>query len=374
MFLGYVVGANGIEVDEEKVKAIKEWPKPKTIPEVRSFHGLASFYRRFVKDFSTIAAPLTEIIKKTIGFKWGVEQEQAFQAIKDKLCSAPLLALPNFSKTFEIECDASGIGIGAVLMQEKRPIAYFSEKLNGAALKYPTYAKELYALVRALQTWQHYLLPKEFVIHTDHESLKHLKGQGKLNKHQAMWIEFIESFPFVIKYKQGKDNVVADALSRRYTLVSILDAKLLGFEYVKDLYVNDHDFAVIYGACEKSAFGKFYRLDGYLFKENKLCVPNSSMRELLVREAHSGGLMGHFGVKKTLETLHEHFFWPKMRRDVERICSRCIACRKAKSRVLPHGLYTPLPVPTAPWVDISMDFVLGLPRSKRGRVYLCSCR
>ena len=196
MFLGYVVGANGIEVDEEKVKAIKEWPKPKTIPEVRSFHGLASFYRRFVKDFSTIAAPLTEIIKKTIGFKWDVEQEQAFQAIKDKLCSAPLLALPNFSKTFEIECDASGIGIGAVLMQEKRPIAYFSEKLNGAALKYPTYAKELYALVRALQTWQHYLLPKEFVIHTDHESLKHLKGQGKLNKHQAMWIEFIESFSF----------------------------------------------------------------------------------------------------------------------------------------------------------------------------------
>uniref|UniRef100_A0A2N9FXY3 Reverse transcriptase domain-containing protein n=1 Tax=Fagus sylvatica TaxID=28930 RepID=A0A2N9FXY3_FAGSY len=337
VFLGFVVGAKGIAVDEEKVKAIKEWPTPKSITEVRSFHGLASFYRRFVKDFSTLAAPLTEIVKKSVGFKWGSEQDRAFIEIKERLCGAPLLALPDFSKTFEIECDASGIGIGAVLMQEKRPIAYFSEKLNGAALNYPTYDKELYALVRALETWQHYLWPKEFVIHTDHESLKHLKGQGKLNRRHAQWMEFIETFPYVIKYKQGKENIVADALSRRYALISTLNAKLLGFEYVKELYVNDDDFASVFAACEKAAF------------------------------AHGGGLMGHFGVRKTLDVLHEHFFWPKMKRDVERVCSRCVTCRQAKSRVLPHGLYTPLPVPSAPWVDISMDFVLGLPRSRKGR-------
>ena len=136
-----------------------------------------------MKDFSSIAAPITKVIKKDVGFKWGKEQEKAFQVIKEKLTHAPLLALPNFAKTFEVECDASGLGIGAVLMQEGRPIAYFSEKLSGAALKYPTYDKELYALVRALETWQHY--PKEFVIHTDHESLKHLKGQHKLNKRHA---------------------------------------------------------------------------------------------------------------------------------------------------------------------------------------------
>jgi hypothetical protein len=156
---------------------------------------------------------------------------------------------------------------------------------------------------------------------------------------------------------------VADALSRRYALVSTLNAKLLGFEYVKELYVNDDDFASVYEACEKTAFGKFYRLDGYLFRGNQLCVPNSSMRELLVREAHGEGLMGHFGVRKTLDVLHEHFFWPKMKRDVERVCAGCITCRQAKSRVLPHGS----PVPSAPWVDISMDFVLGLPRSRKGR-------
>uniref|UniRef100_A0A2N9GI96 RNA-directed DNA polymerase n=1 Tax=Fagus sylvatica TaxID=28930 RepID=A0A2N9GI96_FAGSY len=206
----------GIEVDEEKVKAIKEWPTPKSITEVRSFHGLASFYRRFVKDFSTLAAPLTEVIKKNVGFHWGADQENAFATIKERLCSAPVLALPDFNKTFEIECDASGIGIGAVLMQDRRPIAFFSEKLSGASLKYPTYDKELYALVRALETWQHYLWPREFVIHTDHESLKHLKGQGKLNQRHARWLEYIETFPYVIRYKQGKENIVADALSRRH--------------------------------------------------------------------------------------------------------------------------------------------------------------
>ncbi|KAL5801030.1 hypothetical protein ACOSQ3_032662 [Xanthoceras sorbifolium] len=367
VFLGFVVSAKGIGVDEEKVKAIKEWPKPTTVGQVRSFHGLASFYRRFVKDFSSLAAPLTEVIKKNVGFKWGNEQEKAFNLIKEKLTNAPLLALPNFAKAFEIECDASGIGMGAVLMQEGRPIAFFSEKISGAALNYPTYDKEMYALVRALETWQHYLWPKEFVIHTDHESLKHLKGQHKLNKRHAKWVEFIETFPYVIKYKKGKENVVADALSRRYVLLSTLDARLFGFDYIKELYVEDADFGNVFNACEKVAFGKFYRHDGFLFRETKLCVPKSSLRELLVREAHGGGLMGHFGIAKTLDVLHEHFFWPHMKRDVERICEKCITCRQAKSRVKPHGLYTPLPIPSGPWIDISMDFVLGLPRSKRGR-------
>uniref|UniRef100_A0A2N9FIN0 Reverse transcriptase n=1 Tax=Fagus sylvatica TaxID=28930 RepID=A0A2N9FIN0_FAGSY len=298
-----------IEVDEEKVKAIKEWPTPKSITE----HYLI----------------LTKLLRLNV--------------------------MPQ------------GIGIGAVLMQDRRPIAFFSEKLSGASLKYPTYDKELYALVRALETWQHYLWPREFVIHTDHESLKHLKGQGKLNQRHARWLEYIETFPYVIRYKQGKENIVADALSRRYVLLTSMSAKLLGFEYVKDMYADDADFSDVYKACDKTAFGKFYKHDGYLFKESKLCVPSCSMRELLVREAHGGGLMGHFGVKKTLDILHEHFFWPKMKKDVNRICGGCITCRKAKSKVLPHGLYTPLPVPSEPWVDISMDFVLGLPRTKRGR-------
>ena len=255
-------------------------------------------------------------------------------------------------------------------MQDKRLIAYFSEKLNGAELNYPVYDKEMYVLVRALETWQHYLWPKEFVIHTDHESLKHIKGQGKLHKRHAKWVEFIETFSYVIKYKQGNENIVADALSRRYALVSTLTAKLYGFEYIKELYVNDHDFANIYSACMIVAFGKFYRHDGYLFRENRICVPKCSMRELLVKEAHSGGLMGHFGVAKTFDVLIEHFFWPNMRKDVENLCQTLLACKQAKSKVLSHGLYTPLPIPSELWVDISMDFVLSLPRSKKDKYYV----
>lgn len=364
IFLGYVVSNRGVEVDSEKVRAIQEWPIPKSCTEVKSFHGLASFYRRFVKDFSALAAPLTECMKKG-EFKWNEAAQQSFEAIKEKLCSAPLLALPDFNKTFEIECDASGQGIGAVLTQEKRPIAYFSEKLNAAKLNYSTYDKEFYALIRALEVWQHYLLPKEFIIHTDHETLKHLKAQYKLNRRHAKWVEFLEIFPYVIKYKQGQENRVADALSRRRTLITMLTSKLLGFEMIKGEYMKDDDFAGIYQACQDKSENGFHVQDGYLYKKGRLCIPRHSLRELLIREAHGGGLAGHFGENKTVEALKEHFFWPNLKKDVHKIVERCGTCKKAKlTSQTSQGMFMPLPVPNHPWTDLSMDFILGLPMSR----------
>ena len=144
-------------------------------------------------------------------------------------------------RLFELECDASGIGLGGVLLQDRKLVAYFSEKMNEPSLNYSTYDKELYALIQTLETWQHYLWPKEFVIHFDHESLKHIKSQAKLNCRHAKWVEFFETFPYVIKHKKGKENVIADALSRRYTMLSQLDFKIFGLETIKDQYVHDDE-------------------------------------------------------------------------------------------------------------------------------------
>jgi len=169
-------------------------------------------------------------------------KKRAFVSLKHRLTNALILVVPNFTKSFEIECDASNLGTEVVLIQEGHPVAYFSEKLNGVALNYPTYDKELYVLVRALQTWQHYLLSKEFVIHSDHESLKYLKGQGKLNKRHAKWVEFLEQFPYVIKHKRGKGNIFVDALSIIHVLLSTIETKFFGIETSREMYLHDAEF------------------------------------------------------------------------------------------------------------------------------------
>jgi hypothetical protein len=185
------------------------------------------------------------------------------------------------------------------------------------------------------------------VTHSDHESLKHIRGQAKLNKRHAKWVEFIKTFPYIIKHKKGKENVIANALSRHYTMLSQLDHKIFCLKFIKELYATDVDFKDAYENCrEGRTWNKYTLQDGLLYRANKLCVPTSSVRLLFLQEAHEGGLMGHFRVNKTKDVLAAHFFWPKMRRNVECYVSRCTICNKAKSRLNPHSLYMPLPVPS----------------------------
>ncbi|XP_048228314.1 uncharacterized protein LOC125369579 [Ricinus communis] len=297
-FLGYIVSSEGIQVDPEKVKAISTWLVPRDVHEVRSFHGIVSFYRIFIKNFSTTTAPMTELMKKG-EFKWSEAAQKSFEEVKTKLCNAPILALPDFDKLFEVECDASGVGIGVVLIQEKRPVCYFSEKLSGAKLNYSNYDREFYAIVRALEHWSHYLRPKPFVLHSDHEALKYIHGQQKLNHRHAKWVEFLQSFTFHSKYKEGRNNVVADALSRRRYLLATVHTQVLGFEHLKGLYENDEHFATIF----QKPTQEFIVQDGFLFKGNKLCIPKCGVRELLIREVHGGGIAGHFGVHKTMDIM-----------------------------------------------------------------------
>lgn len=223
-------------------------------------------------------------------------------------------------------------------MQDGKPIAYFSEKLHSPILNYSMYDKELYALVRSLEMWRHYLWPKELVIHSDHESLRYLRSQNNLNCWHAKWVELIECFSYVIKHKKGKDNMIADALSRHYTLLSQFDCRIFGLESIKEQYALDLDFKDVLLNCrEGCTWNKFVINDGVLFRANRLCIPVGSVCLLLLQEAHGGGLMGHFGAKKMEDVFTLHLFLPKMRRDVERFMARYTTCITLESSWFIHA-------------------------------------
>ncbi|GJU47379.1 putative nucleotidyltransferase, ribonuclease H [Tanacetum coccineum] len=217
-FLGHVVNSKGIHVDPSKIEAVKNWKPPKTPTEIRSFLGLAGYYRRFIINFSKIAKPLTLLTQKNQKFKWGDEQENAFQTLKDMLCDAPILALPEGTDDFVVYCDASNQGFGCVLMQRNKVIAYASRQLKIHEKNYTTHDLELGAVVFALKTWRHYLYGTRSVIYTDHKSLQHIFDQKELNIRQRRWIERFNGYDCEIHYHPSKANVVADALIRKERL------------------------------------------------------------------------------------------------------------------------------------------------------------
>jgi hypothetical protein len=173
IYLGFVISVNELKIDPQKVEVIKNWPSPRNIFEVRSFHGLASFYRKIIRNFSGISATMMDSVKKRHEiFHWTAKAEKSFNLLKRKITEQPILVLPDFQKTFQVKCDASRYDVGGVLSQDDRPVAYFSEKLDNAKLKYSTYDKEFYAIIHALKKWRHYLIPKEFVLYNDNHALQ----------------------------------------------------------------------------------------------------------------------------------------------------------------------------------------------------------
>ncbi|KAK1627803.1 hypothetical protein QYE76_002118 [Lolium multiflorum] len=204
----------GIAVDPAKIKTVTEWKAPTTQTEVRAFLGLAGYYRRFVEGFSSIARPMTQLLKKDKKFEWTAKCEESFQQLKSRLTTAPILIMPNITKPFDVYCDASKIGLGCVLMQEGKVISYLSRQLKQHEQNYPTHDLELAAVVLALKVWRHYLMGNRCEIYSDHKSLKYIFTQKELNMRQRRWLELIKDYDMEIHYHPGKANVVADALSR----------------------------------------------------------------------------------------------------------------------------------------------------------------
>jgi ribonuclease HI len=214
-FLGHVLSAEGVAVDPSKVVAVQKWQSPKSVFQVRSFLGLAGYYRRFIEGFSKIAKPMTELLKKDKKFVWSEDCEKSFQELKKRLTTAPVLTLPDTSKPFEIFCDASRTGLGCVLMQDRKVVAYTSRQLRPHELNYPTHDLELAAVVHALKIWRHYLLGSHCEIYSDHKSLKYIFTQSDLNLRQRRWLELLKDYDMDIQYTHGKANIVADALSQK---------------------------------------------------------------------------------------------------------------------------------------------------------------
>ena len=376
-FLGFIIAPAEIVVDPAKTSAIHAWPTPQSLFDIRNFHGLAQFYRRFIKNFSSIAAPLTDLFRQT-QFAWNPSAERAFQQLKVALSTAPVLRLPDSTKLFDVATDASGVGIGAVLSQDTHPVSYFSEKLSEVKVRYSNYDRELYAVVQFLRYWRHYLLHNEFILYSDHDALRFLHSQKKLNARHARWNEILQEFTFSLRHKPGRDNKVANALSRHQHTLQISQGAITGFDRLPLIYKDCPDFREASQSTQLTNTPpadhqsgsaqpppEYHADAGFLFFRDRLCIPADSTRDFLIWELHGGGLASHFGITKTLQAIEARYYWPNLRRDIRRLIGRCSTCTIGKLTKQNMGQYLPLPVPTAPWQEVSLDFVLGLPRTRR---------
>lgn len=367
-YLGHVISQEGVQVDTTKTEAIEQWPIPTNLKELRGFLGLTGYYRRFIKDYGSVAGPMTDLLKKN-AFQWNDKAQEAFEKLKKKLTNPLVLVMPNFSATFVLECDASGEGIGAVLMQEGRPIAYLSQKLKGRVKDFSTYEKEMLAVLLAIKKWNQYLWGREFIIKTDHQALKYMLEQKVCTEAQHKWISKLQGYHYKVEYKKGKENVAADSLSRRseaicnvVTLVQPDWIHQFQEEMKQSQYYQEQLKKWEQGTLDPS---KYYLRGRLLYYKKRLLLdPRSQFVHTMLQEHHSSLQAGHSGVAKTLHRLKKSCYWKGMKTAVKEFIRSCEVCQRNKHENLsPAGLLQPLPIPKQIWEDLSMDFIEGLPPS-----------
>jgi hypothetical protein len=434
-YLGFILEAGrGTSMDPEKVQAIRDWQAPTTVKGVRGFLGFANFYRKFIKDFAALSEPLVRLTKKDIPFQWEEEQDQAFQTLKEAFLSDEVLASLNPERGAVVECDSSGFAIGATLSQEDlsgnlRTVAYLSRKFTPAEANYPIHDKELLAVIFCLQEWDSELRSvREFEVVTDHKNLEYFTKKQKLTERHVRWAQIMSQFNNMkIRYRPGKDNVRADALSRRDqdmpkgedderltsrefvmlvpfyqqdstyaapiqlpTLTpegSVLPDNLPQPPHLNDLIARYWDQAIeqdeTYQAVRHAVQSGARSLNSVTKKlavslgdctitnhnklqwRNRTWVPNSEpIRTGIIQQAHLAVQTGHPGREETYRTIARMWYWPGMSEDNRRFVRNCDICRQSTPwRDGKHGYLRPLPVPSRTWQDLTVDFITGLPPS-----------
>ncbi|GJZ29661.1 putative reverse transcriptase domain-containing protein [Tanacetum coccineum] len=338
----HVNNGNRDHVEPCKIEAVKNWKAPRTPTE------------------------------KCKTFDWGEEQELAFQTLKYKLCNTHVLALPDRPEDFVVYCDASGIGLGCVLMQRGKVIAYASRQLKIHEKNYTTHDLELGAVVFALKIWRHYLYGTKSVIYTDHKSLQHIFSQKELNMRQRRWIELFSDYDCEIRYHPGKANVVADALSRKER---VKPKRVRAMNMILQSSIKDRILA-----AQKEVVDEFaglqkgldemieQRSDGTLYYLDRIWVPlKGEVRTLIMDEAHKSKYSVHPGADKMYYDLRDRYWWPGMKKDIAEYVSKCLTCLKVKAEhQRPSGLLQQPEIPIWKWEGIAMDFVTKLPRTSSG--------
>ena len=392
-FLGHIIRPNEVHMSPDKISAITEWPTPKTVKDVQSFVGLANYYRRFIKDFGKLAGPMTDLTRKDAKFEWTTKCQTAFEEIKNRVTSKPVLCTFDPTKPVELETDSSDFALGAQIGQRDdkgrlHPIAFYSYKLKGAELNYPIYDKEFLAIIKACKTFRHYLLggTHKTKIYTDHKNISHFTTTQELNARQMRYAETLSEFDVEIIHRKGSENGRADALSRRSdydTGKEIVRGKIFDINQEGNLVLRQLN-AVFNIAYEHSHYDKILNWvekniqtdddipEGCTMENSrtpvyrdKIWIPTELRKEIL-KEIHEHPMTGHKGLRKTLEIIQRTYDYQGIKKDAAEVTHECDVCNKSKAaRHKPYGELQPLPVAERPWETIALDFIVKLPESRK---------
>lgn len=340
-------------------------PAPKNTKSLRGFLDLTGYYHKFIKTYGLIVAPLTELLKKN-SFAWSDKATQAFEALKKAVTSLPMLRLPDISQPFTVECDATGGGIGVILMQQGQPIAFL-----GRALSLSTYEKELLALVTVVHKWRPQLLGQAFKIKTNQQALKYLLEQKVGIVAQQKWLTKLLGYDFSIEYKQDKENKVVDALSRKFKAEQLLEGSLAIITFPTPIWIDELKSSYATSPELQELLGKFqsnqpvpkgYTLqNGLILKKGRFVVNvQSPFKSKVLKLIHEDPQAGHSGFLKTYHRGKRDFYWRSMKHDIKKIVRECHICQINKIEIVPYpGLLKPLPIPNQAWDAISLDFEEG---------------